>query len=302
MSARAEPAAPTAPGTPLASPGLLAILFWGASFVATKEALAGFTPLGLAAARFALGALGLVAIQMVRGAPLWPERALLGRATLCGLVLGAHIVAQAFLMESATALHSGWMVAFTPIAIALGAAWFLGEPSGPRAALGFAVASCGVALVVLSEGFDLTRAGWADLGMLATCVTWTAYTLLSRRAIGASGPLRFACCAMAVAALASGVLVPFTGALRPGLDAECWLAIAVLGLGASALAFSAWAATVARFGALRAGTLLYFQPFVTLALSLWLLDEPIGWTVLLGGPLVLVGVALVGSGRSRRSA
>lgn len=276
-------------------PGTLAILFWGASFVATKRALEGFAPFSLVALRFAIGAVFVAGVQLARRGPLLPERADWPRCLALGLVLALHIAVQAFALLHTSAIHSGWLVALSPVAIAIGAATFLGERVRARAWAGIALATIGALLVVFSRGIALDDASLADLAVLGTCGTWAAYTLLGRAPVERNGAFRVTPLVMAIAALVSGALavaLPSEAVHTPELASV--VALLVLGLGASGLAFTAWAAAVARHGATRAGALLYFQPFVTLALSVALLDESWSLVALAGGPLVLIGVALIG--------
>ncbi|MBK7874524.1 MAG: DMT family transporter [Planctomycetes bacterium] len=159
--------------------------------------------------------------------------------------------------------------------------------------------------------------------MFTSSFTWAAYTLLSKRPLASSGPWRVTPFVLAVAggaalvaALPGGLVADSAdgsvaalsnggasataapGALTSEAGAEAGVpwsatwAVVFLGLGASGAAFLCWAATIERFGALRAGLLIYLQPFVTLVLALWILDEPAGWRALVGGPIVLLGVAL----------
>lgn len=276
-------------------PGAIAIVFWGASFVATKRALEGFEPFALVALRFAIGAVFVASVQLVRGRELLPERADFARCAVLGLVLSAHIGVQAFALQHTSALHSGWLVALSPVAIAIGAALFLRERVSARAWAGIAIATAGALLVVFSRGVALDDASLADLAVLGTCATWAAYTLLGRAPVARSGAFRVTPLVMAIAALVSGAFAFTSSAHAPApVSTASVVALLVLGLGASGIAFTAWATSVDRLGATRAGALLYFQPFVTLALSIALLDESWSWLALAGGPLVLAGVALVG--------
>lgn len=279
-------------------PGPIAIVFWGASFVATKRALDGFTPLALVALRFGIGAAFIAGLQAARRRPILPERADVARCLLLGLVLVTHITVQAFALRHTSAHHSGWLVALTPVAIAIGAAVFLGERVPGRAWGGIALATAGALLVVFSGGLRLDDASLADLTVLGTCATWASYTLLGRAPVARSGAFRVTPLVMAVAALVAGAaafVVPPPAPARP-LAPDAWsvFSVIVLGLGASGIAFTAWAAAVDRVGATRAGTLLYFQPFVTFALSFTLPGEHFTWLALAGGPIVLLGVALAG--------
>lgn len=272
-------------------PAALAIFVWGASFVATRKALAGFPPGMLVAARFAIGAAFIAGLQLARRRPVLPERADFGRCVALGLLLAVHIGVQAIALRYTSATHSGWLVAFSPVAIALGAALFLRERIAARAWLGIAVAASGVALVVLSRSQGLENARVGDLFVLSTCASWATYTLLSRAALARSGAWRVTPLCMAVAALVSTAAAFAEPRTELVPDASAWLALVFLGLGSSGIGFTAWASAIERHGATRAGVLLYFQPFVTLVLSWLLLGEAIDATSIAGGALVLLGVA-----------
>lgn len=279
-----------------ASGAPLAIVFGGTSFIATRIALAGFDPFSIVAARFVLGAALLFLVLRLRGEPLLPERADRPRCALLGLVIAVHLLIQAFAMQHTTAIHSGWIVGFSPVTIALGAQLFLGERLRAIGWLGAACASAGVFVVTLAKTPDFARAGFGDLLMLSSCLSWSAYTLLATRPVARSGSLRVNALSMSFAALVAGpALLLFAPARGPG-GAESLLAVLFLGCVCSGVSFAIWARAVERFGAAETGALLYFQPFVTLAAALVVLDEPLGSTVLLGGPLVLLGVALVRRG------
>jgi drug/metabolite transporter (DMT)-like permease len=269
-------------------------VLWGASFVATRQALEGWTPQGLVALRFLLGAVVVGLAQRLRGGPLLPKSEDVPRCALLGAILAAHILLQAFALRDTTAIHSGWLVAFGAVAVTLGAALFLGERIPRRNAWGVVLAVLGVALVTAEHTPDFERARTGDLLVLASCGTWAAYTLLSKRCLESSGAWRVTPLVLAIAGTAAA-LTAFPGGFvgpRPGGVATG--ALLFLGLGACGLAFTAWSATVERFGALRAGLLQYLQPFVTLVLALAILGEPVGAWTLVGGPLVLLGVAFAG--------
>ena len=69
---------------------------------------------------------------------------------------------------------------------------------------------------------------------------------------------------------------------------------AFLGIFCSAVALFLWARAVSTDGIAKASATLYFEPFVTLAAAVLLLDEPQVPLALVGGPIVLLGVWLVG--------
>jgi drug/metabolite transporter (DMT)-like permease len=83
--------------------------------------------------------------------------------------------------------------------------------------------------------------------------------------------------------------------------AATWWAIAYLVVAGSALVFVLYLVVLRYWEASRAAYTFVVIPVVTLVLSAWLDDEPIGVGLLLGGSLVLAGV-YVGALRRARSA
>jgi drug/metabolite transporter (DMT)-like permease len=69
-------------------------------------------------------------------------------------------------------------------------------------------------------------------------------------------------------------------------------AIVFLGIGCSGLAYWFWHAALERLEASQVAAFLYLEPLVTLGAAVALLHEPVTWTTILGGVIVLAGVAL----------
>lgn len=280
----------------IASGAPLSILFWGASFVATRIALEALHPMGLVAVRFAAGTALLVAILRWKKLAILPRRGDLTRCTLLGFVLGAHILIQGYGLRATTAINSGWIVGFSPVTIALGAQIFLRERLRATGWLGVLLASGGVFTVMLAHPLDLSRASLGDLLILSSCLTWTAYTLLSKGPVARNGALRVTAFAMGVGASIASIAALFTGFSVGPLTVRVVVALAFLGLLCSGVAFSLWLRAIDRFDAARVGAMLYFQPFVTLAASVIVLSEPVTWHAIVGGALVLLGVWWVSRG------
>lgn len=294
----AEPRAEAGFRALLASGAWLSITFWAASFVATRAAIEAFHPYALVAARFALGSALLYLALLLRREPLLLERADRPRGLLLGLILGAHIAVQAFALFHTSAVHSGWIVGSCPVVIALGAQLFLGQRLGALAWGGIGVAACGVLLIALEHSSALADAGWGDLLVFGTTFSWAAYTLLSAAPVARSGALRTSAFAMGIASLVCALAALVEGrALRGTPDAAHWLELAFLGVCCSGLAFWLWSRAIGRFGMARLGSLIYFQPFLTAALACALGGERPDWHTWVGGPLVVLGVWLLGRGR-----
>lgn len=73
-------------------------------------------------------------------------------------------------------------------------------------------------------------------------------------------------------------------------DTETWAAIGYLVVVGSVAVFLLYLFVLGRWSASRAAYVFVVIPFVTVLLSAWLDDEPVGWGLVGGGLLVLAGV------------
>jgi probable blue pigment (indigoidine) exporter len=283
----------------------LAASAYGSSYVATAFALRSFEPLAAAVIRSLLAAVGLaVIISFVRrrgqttptAAPGHTRRRvrLLVRLGILGALGGAiFLVGMNLAVAGVGATIASFVAGLYAVLAAVIAPFILRERLRPRALLGFVVALAGTALLAeldLSDG-DFGGIGW---GLLAAG-SFALFLVLSRkwgREEGLDG-LVIALATMTVAAVALGVLVLATrpmslipGSIAPEAAlAMAWLVVA--GAGGQALA----AASVKLVPASRSAAFLLLNPIVASILSFVLLRERPSGVQLVGGALVLLGIA-----------
>jgi drug/metabolite transporter (DMT)-like permease len=279
---------------------LLAIVFWGISFVATKAALREVSPPTLIATRFALGVALLLLLLAFRGQALLPPRdAWAGLALLGFIGVLVHQAMQAVALTLTTAVKAGWLIGLTPIWSALLAVLLLGERLGRVRICGLAVGFVGATVLVTGgqplavlRSLPSTR---GDLLILASTLNWAVYTVLGRGLLQRLGALKATAGSLTLGWL---MVLPWFLA-RHGwrelsrLSGTTWLAIAFLGLACSGLGYLLWYGALEKVEASRVASLLYLEPLVTLAAAVILLGEPVRATTVVGGVLVLVGVLLV---------
>jgi drug/metabolite transporter (DMT)-like permease len=128
----------------------LAVTFWGASFVATKWALRELSPAAVVATRFAVGFLVLILFLAVRRGlrrpPLeaWPLVVLLGFQGI-----GLHQWLQSNGLLTTEASVTSWIVATTPVFVAILGWAFLRERLGLARAAGILLAALGAWVMAL---------------------------------------------------------------------------------------------------------------------------------------------------------
>ena len=279
---------------------LLAVVFWGLSFVATKAVVAEVSPTTLIFSRAGIGSLFLCATLVLRGQPALPPRDSLGPLALMGFVgVAFHQLLQAHALTLTSAVSAGWLIGLIPVWSALLAAVLLRERFGPRKVGGLLVGFTGAVLVVTRgrlEGHLLALPSTrGDLLVLASTLNWAIYTVLGHGTIRRLGPTR----ATAGTMLLGWLMLAPLFVSRAGwseyarLSPTGWCALLFLGVAASALGYLFWYGALERVEASRVAALLYLEPLVTLAAAVALLGESVGIATVAGGLLVLGGVFLV---------
>jgi drug/metabolite transporter (DMT)-like permease len=279
---------------------LIAVIFWGISFVATKAALQAVSPVTLIFTRFFIGTLFLLlAARALPPRDAWRELLVMG---LVGVFI--HQMLQAFALTMTTAVHTGWLIGVIPIWSAILSALILKERFGWRKVLGIVGGFAGALLVIsrgeLNAGVLQLPSTKGDLLILLSTVNWAVYSIIGHRTIRRIGPTR-----ATTGAFLAGVLMlaPFFIAQQgwrelPRVTPAGWGAILFLGIGCSGLGYLFWYGALERIEVSRVAALLYLEPLVTFATAVALLHEPVNAIAVIGGLLVMLSVILTSGIRS----
>lgn len=268
---------------------------WGTSFLLIAVALDDFSPPVIAFGRIAFGALTLAVLPASRR-PVeradWPRLWLLACFWMA-LPFTLFPVAEQWIDSSLAGMING----ATPLATALVAALLLRRLPGRTQVVGLAVGFAGVVLVVWPAlGGDASLLG-AGLVLAATVSYGVALNLAVpvQQRYG-SVPVFFR-----VQGAALILTAPFAavGAASSSFAWDSLAAVAVLGVGASALAFLAMGALAGRAGATRASIAVYFVPVVAVAVGAVFRDEEIVLVSCAGIVLVLGGAWLTSRAERR---
>jgi len=131
---------------------LFAVIVWGASFIATKIALQEISPLSIVWLRFLMGVIILGVAVFLRGQFALPEKREWGYFALLGFLgITFHQSLQSNGLQTSEAGTTAWIVATTPVFMALLGWLLLKEGLGWVKTFGILLASAGV-LIVVSKG------------------------------------------------------------------------------------------------------------------------------------------------------
>jgi drug/metabolite transporter (DMT)-like permease len=281
----------------LADLGMLAVvLIWGINFSVTKGAFATFPPLAFTAVRFAIASVVLVLLvrRLEGDAPL-PDGAR-GRLIVLGVV-GNTLYQIAFIsgLARTTASNSALILAAMPPVTAVAAAALGVDPVRPRILAGVAIASVGVALVILAEGAGLAGGGLTgDLLSLAAVGCWAIYTIGLRRVPSEVSPLRVT--SITTVAGLPGLVIAGAAELRQtdwgGVGASGWAALAYATIFSLLVAYWLWNRSVAVVGPSRTVIYMCLTPVVAVAGAALLLHEHPHPLQGAGAVLILSGIIL----------
>jgi len=277
-----------------------AVVAWGASFIATKVALQDISPVTVVWLRFGIGVFILGLAALWRGQLAFPQKKDLPYFALLGFIgITFHQWLQSTGLVTSQASTTAWIVATTPIFMAILGWLVLREKLTKLQILGITLATVGVLLVV-AEG-DLGTLGVGEFGspgdilILISALNWAIFSTLSRRGLKEHSAALMMLYVMGFGWSFTSVLF-FAG---PGLSEigqltlNGWLGILFLGVACSGFAYIFWYDALQAIPATQVGAFLYLEPLVAVIVAAIVLNESILLASLVGGSTILLGVWLV---------
>jgi len=270
---------------------------WGWSFLFIKVVLEGAPPTFLAWGRIALG-LAVLVVFLRGSGQRPPERRYWGHLLVLGLTMSVlPFMLIAWGEQHIASALAAVVNACTPLFAAAFAAWLLGERLRPPQLAGLVVGFVGVGVVAGVGGGDL--AGSSLAGVLAVVLASAGYGFgfaYAHRFTEGLSALQLSLGQLAagtvlLAPVAAGDVAGGRVDLQP-LGLLCLLLLGGLGTG---YAYLLNYRTLQEHGATVASLVTYLVPIVGVAAGVLVLGEPFSVRLVLGGLVVVAGVALVQS-------
>jgi drug/metabolite transporter (DMT)-like permease len=291
---------------------LLAMVIFAANYAVGRAVVGEVPPYTLGFVRWAGAALILAPFTWRHIARDRGEvRRSLKLLLLCGFLmpfLGAGIAYVALI--DTIAVNAGIIQTSLPVLTVLIAWLVLGERIGRLQAVGAAIAIVGVVTIVARgdpQALLALRFQWGDLVLVVSNLALASYAVAIKRMPRGLHPMTV----LTVVCVVGGLVhLPFAAAewasgetIRPTRGAA--LALLFVATLPSVVAIMFWNNGIARLGPSRAGMYMYLVPVVTAVLGAAFLGEAIAAYHLVGGALIIIGVAAstaIGqAGRSRET-
>jgi drug/metabolite transporter (DMT)-like permease len=276
---------------------LLAVIFWGTSFVATKRVLAELEPVTIIALRLLLASILLFIIAIITKRKFTINLKNHGSIFILACIAVFHLWIQVTGLKYTTASNTGWIIGTAPIFMALLAIIFFKEKIGPIQVIGILIAMFGL-LLLIGKGeitnIDLIQ-NKGDLLVLASAFTWGVYSMVNKKITLSYSPLMTI---LYLFIMMSIIIVPVNLCSSViysvvNLSTIGWISVLFLGLFCSGIAYVIWAYSLRDLESAKVGAFLYFEPMITVAAAWILLQESITILMLVSGIIITFGVILV---------
>ena len=276
-----------------------AISLWALSFVWIKIALRDMSPVTLIVLRYVLGSAILLMAAFWRGELRQMQRSDLKAMLLLGLV---GIVLQQFLQVSgqvtADASVAAFLASTAPAFMVILAAGWLREPVNRWQIFGVFLATLGAGEVAVGGDWASLAHGQlsnpGNLLVLLSAVVWAVYTILTRMLVIDRPPTLIAGGMLFFGWLFSLPLWIFRrGWLEiPLIGRDSWIALLCVGVFSTAVTYLLYSHALKIAPASRLSAIQNIEPLVATLAAVWILDEPVTNSLILGGMAIFAGVYL----------
>lgn len=285
-------AASAFPWKPMAATAVL----WGSAFPAIGIALPGYSPTAIAMLRIGIAILLLLPCLLRKriGVLRLPDAMRMATFGLAGMTAYQLLLYAG--EQSVDAGTAAMLVSTSPVFVALMGMFLLGERPGAQGMAGLVVALCGALLIAVTTGHSGGTLAGAGLVIMAAAAQATSFVVQKPLLARYSGTE----CTFYGSLFGIVPLLPFLPSTISQAATADWhrtAAVVWLGVGCTVLAFWSWSRTLSATTASTSSLVLYGVPVAALGIDTALTRTAPSHTAVLGGILVLAGVAITATRR-----
>ena len=282
---------------------------WAGNFIVVKGAVDILPPVGFTFLRYVIASATVLGLLRWRSGSISLPRSDFLRICILGIVgFGCYQILWSVGLQSISAGDSALLIATTPVFTAILSALTGSDSLSPLRLAGALLSFVGVAVVIESgPGFDLTASLIGDLLTLGAAMCWAIYTAFGANVLRRHSPLKTTTWAvvagtvflapLGIAQLASsGIEGGMEAAIASGALVAAILAILYSGTMAAGVANVVIFHAIKLVGPTRITALQSLVPAMAVVLAAIFLGEPIRPGQVVGGVIILAGVAILRRG------
>lgn len=267
---------------------LLSTIFWGISFVVSKESISVFSHWAFLGYRFTLGA--LILLVFFPGLLKALKPAVWRQGGLIGLVMFVGISTQTIGLSSTTAPQAAFIAGSSLIFLPLVRLLFDRTPINSGVIVSGLVAFTGLGILTLSPQTGLQS---GDLWVLLSALAFAYQILLVGRAAEAGQPMVMAFVSLLICGLLSlSIQVMLHHSMPVPQQPEIWQAIAYTGLLATGFTYAVQNTAQQYVDGQKVAMIFVLEPLFTTLAAAMFLKEPLTLRLLIGGLLMMGALVL----------
>jgi drug/metabolite transporter (DMT)-like permease len=268
-------------------------IIWGITYVLMKYSLSFLDPQQIAFSRFLIAAVMFVPVLF-----LTRERYNVGEMVkIVILALTGVLLYQLLFILGENGLSAGdasFIVSFEPIFIVVLGISLKKDNLSWMVVTGLLVSTIG--MVILLRPTSLVRSElFSAVLVLLSALSWAIFTVVGKDLLVKHNPLNVTGYVSIVGLV---MLLPFvnSGIFALFFIRNVYLIVSLLFIGilATFVGYYLWFDGLKKVRPITAGTTLYITPFVTVIFASVLISEPISLTTIIGGSVILAGLAVTG--------
>lgn len=276
--------------------GLVATaVIWGMNFPVVKAVLREMEPLAFNALRFPCAAFAVWFLLRAQGRRLMPYRK--DWWTVIALGIAGHVIFQVcfiFGLDLTLTGNAAILLSTTPVWVLLISAALGRERFNVSILIGVLGTLAGMVILVTGGSHEMGGVRTGDLLVLGAAISWSVYTVFSRRMTKRRGVLEMTAWTL-WAGLPFIVLMGIPDLIRTdwgAVSAGAWLGIVYAGVFAIAVAYLLWYRGVRTIGQSRTSVYQNLVPVVALIAAWFWLSEMPTPQQLTGAGVILAGVVV----------
>ena len=273
------------------------VIFWGLSFIATKELLTEISPETIIVMRLLLAIVLLSSIIIYKKISFVIDKENIKKIFVLSTVSVFHLWIQITGLKFTSASNTGWIIGTAPIFMAILGYFYFKEKLSLSKVSGIVIAFSGL-IFLIGKGnpfkIDFIR-NIGDWLVLLSSFTWGVYSIINKKISLNFSPIKTIFYLFVIMLL---VILPFNINKQNlvsilNLSYLGWFNIMFLGLLCSGVSYVIWAYLLKEMSSVKVGAYLYIEPFITFIGARILLNEEITLSMLISGLVITFGVYLV---------
>jgi drug/metabolite transporter (DMT)-like permease len=279
---------------------ILTALFWGGTFIAGRVLAKEVGPGSAAFLRFLIAAVLLIILtRWIEGRLPRVKIRHIGAIIILGMTgIFAYNICFFKGLKMIEAGRAAIIIATCPVIIGVLSVCFFKEKITVLKGAGIILSVSGAIIVTTRGepwGIFQGNIGWGEVLIFGCVLSWTAYSLIGKKAMGGElSPLAVVAYSAVVGTVALAIPAWQEGMVHniSSYSGNAWLSIIYLGVLGTVVGFVWYYEAIKKIGPMKAGLFINFVPIFAIILAFIMLGESITPSLLTGGALVCGGVYL----------